>query len=189
MKKATLVLSTLLLGAGITFAQQAPPGDNTAPPPPMGHRPPMERAFHVGPPGRWWNNPDIQQKLDLSADQQKRMDEIFQQNRLKLIDLHANVEKQEALLEPLLASDQPDESQVTAQIDRVAQARADLEKQNARMLLGLRRVLTADQWQKLKAMAPPPGHGPHHGIEGRGPRRGPGGSGPQGGPDGNGPQE
>jgi Spy/CpxP family protein refolding chaperone len=131
----------------------------------------------------------MQQKLSLSADQQKRMDDIFQQNRLKLIDLHANVEKQEAQLDPLLSSDQPDEGQVIAQIDRVAQARADLEKQNARMLLGLRRVLTADQWQKLKAMAPPLGHGPHGGVEGRGPHHAPRAEGPSGGPDGLGPQE
>jgi TonB family protein len=38
-----------------------------------------------------------------------------------------------------------------AQIDKIAQARAELEKANARMLLGIRRVMTADQWQKLKA--------------------------------------
>jgi hypothetical protein len=36
----------------------------------------------------------------------------------------------------------------------VAQARAELEKANARMLLGIRRVMTADQWQKLKALSP-----------------------------------
>ena len=46
-------------------------------------------------------------------------------------------------MEPLLAADQPDEGKILAQIDRVAQARAELEKANARMLLGLRRVLTS----------------------------------------------
>ena len=39
-----------------------------------GRRPPMERAFHVGPRGRWWNNPEFAQKLGLTADQQKRME-------------------------------------------------------------------------------------------------------------------
>ena len=57
-------------------------------------------------------------------------------------------------MEPLLAADQPDEGKILAQIDRVAQARAELEKANARMLLGLRRVLTADQWKTLQADAP-----------------------------------
>jgi periplasmic protein CpxP/Spy len=33
----------------------------------------------------------------------------------------------------------------------VAQARAELEKANARMLLSVRQVLTADQWTRLRA--------------------------------------
>ena len=57
-------------------------------------------------------------------------------------------------MEPLLAADQPDEGKILAQIDRVAQARAELEKANARMLLGLRRVLTPDQWKTLQAEEP-----------------------------------
>lgn len=127
-----------------------PPG-----PPAMGpmqpHRPPLERAFHMGPGGRWWDNPDFAQKIGITPEQQKKMDDIFQQSRLALIDLHAAVEKQETILDPLVSADQPNESQILAQIDKVAQSRAELEKANARMLLGLRGVLTADQWKKLQA--------------------------------------
>jgi Spy/CpxP family protein refolding chaperone len=100
-------------------------------------------------------DPTLVQKLGLTADQQKRIDTLFQQNRLKLIDLSAGVQKEEASLEPLLEADRPDESQVLAQIDRIAQARAELEKANARMLLGFRGVLTLDQWKKLQAEEPP----------------------------------
>jgi Spy/CpxP family protein refolding chaperone len=115
----------------------------------------MERAFHAGPPGRWWMDPALVQKLSLTPDQQKRIDDLFQQSRLKLIDLSAALQKQEAILDPLLEADKPDESQVLAQIDRVAQARAELEKANARMLLGFRVVLTLDQWKKLQTEEPP----------------------------------
>jgi Spy/CpxP family protein refolding chaperone len=126
------------------------------PPPPLRpSRPPMERAFHGGPPGRWWMDPALVQKLGLTPDQQKRIDALFQQNRLKLIDLSAGVQKEEAVLEPLLEADRPDEAQVLAQIDRIAQARAELEKANARMLLGFRGVLALDQWKKLQAEEPP----------------------------------
>jgi Spy/CpxP family protein refolding chaperone len=118
------------------------------------HRPPMERAFRMGPRGRWWDNPEIAQKLTLSADQQKKMDDIFLQSRLKLIDQHASVEKEEAILEPLLSAEQPDESRILAQIDKVAQSRAELEKANARMLLGLRGVLTTAQWKTLQTLGP-----------------------------------
>ena len=105
----------------------------------------------MGPPGRWWDNPDFVGKLSLTSDQQKKMDDIFQQSRLTLIDRMATLQKQEVIMEPLLAADQPDEAKIVDQIDRVAQARAELEKANARMLLGLRRVLTAEQWKKLQA--------------------------------------
>jgi hypothetical protein len=91
------------------------------------------------------------QKLGLSADQKGKVEAIFEQSRLKLIDLNAAVQKEEAILEPLLEADHPDEAKVTTQIDRIAQARGELEKANARMLLGFRGVLTVDQWKKLQA--------------------------------------
>jgi Spy/CpxP family protein refolding chaperone len=125
----------------------------------------MERALHAGPPGRWWKNPEIAQKLGLTADQQKKMDEVFQESRLKLIDLNASLQKEEAILEPLIGADQPDESKILPQIDRVAQARAELEKANARMLLGVRRILTQEQWKKLQSEGPPPGAGRGRGPE------------------------
>ena len=124
-------------------------------PSPQPGRGPMERGM-----GRWWKNPEMVEKLGVTADQQKKMDDIFQQHRLKLIDLNASVEREEVTLEPMMAADQPDEARIVAQIDKVAQARAELEKANARMLLGIRRVLTPDQWKKLQAETPRPGRGP-----------------------------
>jgi len=115
-------------------------------------RPPMEKAFHDGQFGRWWENPKIATAIGLTDDQKKKMDDIYQQHRLTLVDLHATLEKQELQMRPLIEADQPDENQVLAQIDRVASARAELEKADARMLFEIRRTLTADQWQKLKAL-------------------------------------
>jgi Spy/CpxP family protein refolding chaperone len=127
----------------------------------------MERAM-----SRWWNNRELADRLGLSADQIKRMEDSFQQHRLRLIDLNASLQKAEVTLEPMMAADQPDEARVVAQIDRVAQARAELEKENARMLLGVRRVLTPEQWKKLQQEHP--GTGPGGGPSG-GPSGGPGG--------------
>jgi Spy/CpxP family protein refolding chaperone len=110
----------------------------------------MRSGFRIGPPGIWWHNPDLIQKLTLAPDQQKRMDDILQQSRLQLIDLRANLEKQELLMEPMLAANPPDTNKILAQIDHTAQARAELEKANAKMLLGIRNVLTPDQWTKLQ---------------------------------------
>ena len=111
----------------------------------------MRGGLRVGPPGIWWHNADLIQKLNLTPDQQKKMDDILQQSKLQLIDLRANVEKQEVLMEPMLAANPPDTNKILAQIDHTAQARAELEKANAKMLLGIRNVLTPDQWTKLQA--------------------------------------
>jgi Spy/CpxP family protein refolding chaperone len=116
-------------------------------------KPPLERALGV-PGGRWWTRPEMAQKLGLTADQTKKMDDTFQQYRLKLIDLNASVQREETIMEPLVAAEQPDEAKIVSQIDKVAQARAELEKANARMLLGIRRLLTPEQWNKLKAEPP-----------------------------------
>lgn len=190
-----VAVAALALGGLPLMAQSKTPNDSPPPPPPAlqgpgmsggpmaPHRPPMERAFRMGPRGRWWNNPDIAQKLGLSADQQKKMDDIFLQSRLKLIDEHAAVEKQEAILEPLLSAEQPDESRILAQIDKVAQSRAELEKANARMLLGLRGVLTTAQWKTLQTMRPQ--REDRHELDGRGDRHGR--RSPDGPPSGDGP--
>jgi periplasmic protein CpxP/Spy len=149
MARAFVAFHIAIIGAGILSAQEGPP------PPMRPNRPPMERAFHAGPPGRWWTDPAQVQRLGLTTDQQKRIDALFQQSRLKLIDLSAGLQKEEAILEPLLEADRPEEAQVLAQIDRIAQARAELEKANARMLLGFRGVLSLDQWKKLQSEGPP----------------------------------
>lgn len=170
---ALVFLASLGTGAYALGGQHAG-GPQAPPPPPMQpDRPPMERSFHGKPHGRWWTDPVLAKKLGLTEDQQKRMDALFQESRLKLIDLRATLQKQEVILQPLLEADQPDESQVLAQIDRVAQARAELEKANARMLLGLRRVLTLSQWKELQTSAYEPGRGgpPDHGDRFRQPGR------------------
>lgn len=177
------------LAAGIAMGQ-APAPDTPGGPGFSGHRPPMERAMR-GEHGRWWNNPTIAEKLNLTDDQRKSMDEIYQQHREQLIDLRASVEKAEVAMEPLLSSDQPNESAVLAQIDKVAQARAELEKANARFLFELRSKLTPDQWKQVqqfrqsrpgmgspwrrgpagpdgKGAPPPPPSGPQGMLEGPG---------------------
>jgi len=167
--KLTILKTTLLVSALSGWALAQPSWDAeppAAPAPPAALAPPTPPALPAppapprggmpghgmmmpGPAGKWWNNPELARRLSLTADQQKRMDEVFQQNRLRLIDLHAAVEKEEAILEPLIEAPNPDDAKVLPQIDRVAQARAELEKANARLLLGLRHVLTPDQWKKL----------------------------------------
>jgi Spy/CpxP family protein refolding chaperone len=137
-----------LFTAGAVAGAQAPAGG-----PGFGeHHPPFERALGPqGKQGHWWNNPAMVEKLKLTDAQRKQMDEILLQHREKLVDLRGNVEKAELEMEPLMRDDQPNEGKILAQIDKVAQARAELEKANARFLLAIRGKLTPEQWKQLQA--------------------------------------
>ncbi len=179
-----LAFAAALAGAILAGAQPGPgegPGFGS-------HRPPLERLLGPeGAGGRWWNNPAVVEKLKLSDDQRKAMDQILLQHRESLIDMRAGVEKAELAMEPLLGADQPNEQAILAQIDKVAQARAELEKANARFLLAIRAKLTPDQYKELQAWR----NQPHdrmnrHDWRNGGPG-GPQGPGPQPGPQ-SGPQ-
>jgi Spy/CpxP family protein refolding chaperone len=101
--------------------------------------------------GSWWKQPSTVQQLNLTPEQQKKIGEVFQQFRVRLIDHTAALEREEVILEQLMEADPLDASKVRPEIDRVADARAQLEKANANMLLEMRTVLTKDQWETLKA--------------------------------------
>jgi Spy/CpxP family protein refolding chaperone len=189
----TTLLAATLLAPAVAFAQ--PPSGGTPPPPPDGSAAPIVRSgphqggspnsdmrrgggFRGGPMspgsgilpgGMWWKDPATISALSLTDEQQKKMDTIFQDSRLHLIDLKANLDKQQVLLQPMLDANPPETNKVMAQIDHVAQARAELEKANARMLLGIRGVLTADQWTKLQAT-----RGSHRSFKGNGSSGSPG---------------
>jgi len=145
------VVAGALLTGTIALAQ-APVG-GMGPGPGFGeHRPPMEKAFGPGGEhGRWWNNPKLVAELKLTDEQRKVFDGILLAHREKLIDLRASLEKAELALEPLMRDDQPNETKILAQIDKVAQARAALEKANAGFLLAIRGKLTPEQWKLLQA--------------------------------------
>jgi len=180
-----LALVTIPLAGGFAFAQG--PGGSPGIAPGFGeHRPPMERAFRFeGTHGQFWNNPKIVEQLKLTEEQRKAMDAILLAHREKLIDLRGAEEKAELEMQPLMSADQPNETAVLAQIDKIAATRAELEKANARFLLAIRAKLTPDQWKQVQAFRDHPM--PPRGQWGRG-DRGSGGNGPGGnGPGGNGP--
>ena len=141
--------------------------------------------MRAGTAGKWWDNPEMAKKLVLTAEQQKKMDDVFQQSRLKLIDLEAALQKEEVILDGFMQGPQLDDSKILPSVDRIAQDRAELEKADARFLLGIRHVLTPEQWTQLQAERSSgrspggqrgPGPGGRNGRPG-----GPGGNGARGG--------
>jgi Spy/CpxP family protein refolding chaperone len=142
----------LLSGSVFAQAPDGGSGPGVASGPGFGeHRPPFERAMGgMGEHGHWWNNPKTIDRLKLTDTQRKAMDDTLQQHREGLVDLRGTLEKSELELEPMMKQDQPNESQIIAQIDKVAQARAELEKANARFLLAIRSKLTPEQWKQMQ---------------------------------------
>jgi Spy/CpxP family protein refolding chaperone len=110
-----------------------------------------DHSIRVGPRSKWWDDTATAQRFGLTTAQQRKMDEVFDKSRPQLIDLVAALEKQQAIIDPLLSANHLDEPAVLAQIDRVVTARAALERANSVMLLDLRKVLTADQWRRLQS--------------------------------------
>lgn len=150
----TIVFACSLLAAPLAFAQatpanQPPPGQ-FGPPGSGGHRG-MGMGMGIAPMGMWWKNPTTVSAIGLTTDQQKHMDDIFQQNRPQLMSMRSALEAEQQKLRPMLDSPNIDQANTYAEIARIADLRAELEKANAKMLLNLRALLTADQWTKLQA--------------------------------------
>jgi len=193
-KRTALVFAVLLLCAAT--AQSAPAQASSpavTPGPSQSGSQPGAGGPRRGPPagrpmGAWWRNSEIVKQLALSDAQVRQVEQIFQDYRVQLVNLHAALNQEEARLQPMVAAEHPDDAQVLAQIDKVAAARADLEKANSRMLFAIRRVLTDQQWQRLEqlgqgmGMGMGMGRGPGMG-QGMGPGmgmgRGPGRAAPQ----------
>jgi len=102
--------------------------------------------------GEWWKNSEIAKKLQLTDAQVSKLNQIFYDHRLKLIDYRAAMEKEDLRLQNLLDQDSPDEKQVSAQVDGTLAARSNLEREFTMMNLDLRRVLSVAQWRQLKSM-------------------------------------
>lgn len=130
------------------------PGRTGGPPPQQpgqrGQAGDNRAGLQLGPPGRWWDDKSMAKSLKLSNDQQTRMDTIFEQNRGTLLARFEAVQQAETQMEELSRSPAPDEAALFAQIDRVAQARAELEKANTHLLLQLRSEMDAGQIKKLE---------------------------------------
>ena len=118
---------------------------------PYNSQPVIRTGPQLTPPGggRWWDEKKAVKSLKLSSDQQKRMDNIFETNQAALGSLLQNLQREELRLGAMTPDDLRDESKVDAQIDRVYQARADLQKATAHVFIQVRKELDADQLAKL----------------------------------------
>jgi Spy/CpxP family protein refolding chaperone len=102
--------------------------------------------------GKWWKRPGIALKIGLTVEQQDQIEKIFVRSRTKLIDLRADLEKKQLLLGEAMQDKSAERSDVEKKIEAVENARAELQKTRALMLLDIRQVLHPEQWEHLMQM-------------------------------------
>lgn len=110
----------------------------------------MRGGLQLGPPGRWWDDTHFAKQLKLRSDQQRHMDSLFEENRLHLLRRLETLQVEQNRMEALTHAKTPDEPGLFAQIDRVAQARAELEKGYTHLLLQIRNEMDPDQIGRLE---------------------------------------
>lgn len=105
------------------------------------------------PDGKWWKRPRIAAAIELTTDQEKQLDQIFNRTRPKLIDLKAEVEKREFEFQTAMEEGSAvDRKLITARIEAREEARAKLQKELVVMVLDMRQVLHKEQWERLTRM-------------------------------------
>lgn len=110
----------------------------------------MRGGLQLGPPGRWWDDKHFAKQLQLRPEQQRQMDATFESNRSVLLKRYSDLQGEQNRMETMTRANTLDEGALFAQIDRVAQARADLEKANTHFLLQIRGEMDADQLTRLE---------------------------------------
>ena len=109
----------------------------------------MRGGLQLGPPGRWWDDKGFAKSLGLRPEQRKKMDDIFNVKKGTILLRYQSLQQEEARLEDITREPRLDEPTIFAAIDRVAQARAALERANAHMLLLIRQEMDKNQTERL----------------------------------------
>jgi Spy/CpxP family protein refolding chaperone len=109
--------------------------------------------------GAWWTNEALVQRLGLTDEQKARVERAYENHRQRLLTNTQSLEKEEAQLAQLLEAEQIDRNAILSQIDRVVQARGEVERVNSAMTLEMREALTRAQWAQLPVVSwlPAPG--------------------------------
>jgi Spy/CpxP family protein refolding chaperone len=107
-------------------------------------------AFAQLPPGKWWRRPEIVQSLNLSDEQQDRLEAIFRSSAVDLIDLKADVDKSAIALRGELDRAQLDRAGIRRMATRLSEARGRLFDRELTMLVEMRSVLTDPQWNRMR---------------------------------------
>ena len=101
---------------------------------------------------KWWQNERFTQELVLTTEQVTRLEEIFQALQPTLKTQKETLDHLEAKLSKVINDEHADEAMVLHALERVEAARGELSKSRTLMGFRMRRILTADQNVKMRAL-------------------------------------
>jgi Spy/CpxP family protein refolding chaperone len=99
---------------------------------------------------KWWQSDRYKKELQLTVEQTRRMEEIFQKAMPQLKVQKSALDEAETKFERLV--ERGEDAAVMEQINVVEAARAELNKGRTLMLYGMRKAMTRDQWVKFTAL-------------------------------------
>ena len=102
------------------------------------------------PPGKWWQRAEVIQELELTRDQQNRLDEIFRGAANELIDAKGEVEKLQVAIRGEMDRPQIRRSELQKIATQLSAARGKLFERELMMLVDMRAVLNEQQWAKAR---------------------------------------
>lgn len=103
------------------------------------------------PPGKWWRRPEFATNLQLTNDQQVRLDMIFRMAANDLIDLRADAEKTSIAIRSELDQEQINRENLRKLAAKLSETQGKLFDKELMMLLDMRSVLSNDQWGRLRS--------------------------------------
>jgi len=112
-----------------------------------------ETGMHAGndlPMGKWWENPEMAKKLNLSDAEKAKLKEAFDKSYRKLIKLKSDVQTQRFELGNLLDKKALDEAAIMQQFTKLEKARTELARERFSFLIGARKILGQERYQTLK---------------------------------------
>jgi len=102
------------------------------------------------PPGKWWRREAVVQQLQLTAEQQGKLDEIFNGAANDLIDARAEVEKLQISLRAEIERPQLRRQEIQKIAVRLGEARGKQFEHEVMMLVDMRGVLNDSQWTRMR---------------------------------------
>ena len=99
-------------------------------------------------PGKWWTKRPIIKELNLSVDQQSRIEACWAQRNKVLMGQQEELRKRQQELAELVSKDVIDEAAAMKLLEEVQQLRSSLERNTFLMRIQIKNLLTPEQQRK-----------------------------------------